>query len=520
MKTFKKISAIALTLILTLTMAVMPVSADTGKPIPKSVASGQNFTLMVDADGNIWACGNNEWAQFGTGTDDTDGSARIIKTPFTNVKKVSASNGLSPYDGGIMNNQEDKSSGHGMALLENGDLYVFGNNGLWQHGRGNDDYSTHEEPYQVMRNVKTMGCGATSSYALTNDGVLYEWGVIVSRAGGRQLALGKPAEVCRDVKDMAVGENQVIFIKNDGTVWGFGAQDKYALGNGKSKGITTAPVKILDKKCKSVAVGKCHGLAVTEKGSLYGWGWNVAGQVRSYKKGEFVKKPVYLRGSVKSVSACDRASYYIKTDNTLWGMGNNYDYQMTGTNSETSRVKPVKILSNVKMVSAGYKHAFAIQRDGDMYAWGNNFNNQLGIGAHGLPYYNKSVNKYTYHALSSKPKLAGLSAKKWTAPKFTNIEKVSSTKVKLNWTSVANAQGYEIVGVVNRTLDKQQEYVPYIIKKVSLKGRTYTTFNPKEKKFSTGEQMDFVGYRIRAYKKVNRTTYYTNWSDIYFADVI
>lgn len=193
---------------------------------------------------------------------------------------------------------------------------------------------------------------------------------------------------------------------------------------------------------------------------------------------------------------------------------------MIGTSGEPSRVKPVKILTNVKMVSAGYKHAFAVQRDGDMYAWGNNYNDQLGIGAHGLPYYNKSVNKYTYHAAVSKPRKAGLSASKWKGPAYTGVQKESSTKVKLSWTPATNAAGYEIVGVVKRNLDGQQEYVPYTIKKVTLKGRTYTTFNPKEKVFTSGEQMDFVGYRIRAYKKIGHTTYYTNWSDIYFANVV
>lgn len=245
MKMFKKISTIVLTMAMVLTMTVTPVNASA--PMPKSVAAGINFTLMVDAGGNMWACGNNQWAQFGSGTDDIDASARIIKTPFSNVKKVAASNGLSPYDGGIMNNQEDKSSGHGMVLLENGDLYVFGNNGLYQHGRGNKDYSTHEEPYLVMRNVKDMACGATSSYALTNDGVLYMWGMVVSRGSNLMKALDKPSEVAKNVKAVAAGENHVIFIKNDGTVWGFGAQDKYALGDGVSKGMTKYPVKILDK---------------------------------------------------------------------------------------------------------------------------------------------------------------------------------------------------------------------------------------------------------------------------------
>lgn len=61
-----------------------------------------------------------------------------------------------------------------MAILNDGSLYAWGQNGEGQLGDGTT--TERQLPVKVLYNVKAVACGAGHTMAILNDGSLYAWG--------------------------------------------------------------------------------------------------------------------------------------------------------------------------------------------------------------------------------------------------------------------------------------------------------------------------------------------------------
>ena len=81
---------------------------------------------------------------------------------------------------------------------------------------------------------------------------------------------------------------------------------------------------------------------------------------------------------------CIRDSYkhtmLIKTDGSLWGMGWNNAGQL-GNGSTSNSLVPIKIVeSNVRAIALGHTHSLFLKTDGSLWGMGQNGSGQLGDG--------------------------------------------------------------------------------------------------------------------------------------------
>lgn len=275
-------------------------------------------------------------------------------------------------------------SGHGIALLEDGTLKMWGR--------------VEARAGLPSGRFKAVSAGDDFTLALTEDGVVKGWG---------ELSYGHnafPADL-KGVKAMAAGSHHFAALKEDGTValWGIQGYDTVtAAGFSHVKSITAGdqetaalledgtivvlgthrygihlfqhPATYYDDaywendtwtpeeeritpslmNVRAVVAGSRHALALKEDGSVVGWGRNDAHQI---------DVPAGL-SHVKAVAAGYDFSLALKEDGTVAAWGRNWKAQLDIPGG----------LTHVKAVAAGGYHALALKEDGTVVAWGDSAN--------------------------------------------------------------------------------------------------------------------------------------------------
>ena len=184
------------------------------------IAAGNAHSLFIKADGSLWAVGQNNKGQLGTG--DVNSRATPVKVVDGGVSAVSA---------GVE---------HSLFVKEDGTLWGMGSNERGAIGTGNAD-DVHV-PVQILDGVKDVASFNHHTLILKNDGSLWSTGnnylgqLGVGGAGGASDKFSDPfdkrapVQVVGDgVRSIAVGESNSFFIKDDGSLWGFGSNG--LLGN-------------------------------------------------------------------------------------------------------------------------------------------------------------------------------------------------------------------------------------------------------------------------------------------------
>jgi hypothetical protein len=142
-----------------------------------------------------------------------------------------------------------------------------------------------------------------------------------------------------------------------------------------------------------IAAGASHGLVAISDGSLWGWGYNVNGQVGDgtyTERDSAVLVAPYPCGGGESpsdtvaVAAGYNFSVAVDVTGHVWTWGDNLPYGQLGNGGDNNgELAPSLItgVSNVVSVAAGYQHALALRSDKKVFAWGDNSDYQLGIGS-------------------------------------------------------------------------------------------------------------------------------------------
>ncbi|KAF3443904.1 hypothetical protein FNV43_RR13594 [Rhamnella rubrinervis] len=150
----------------------------------KLIAVGAFHNLALQEDGTLWAWGNNEYGQLGTG--DTQPRSQPIP-----VQGLSGLNLVDIAAGGW----------HSTALTEEGEVYGWGRGEHGRLGFGDNDKSSKMLPQKVQlltgEDIVQVSCGGTHSVALTRDGRMFSFGRgDHGRLGyGRKVTTGHPMEV-------------------------------------------------------------------------------------------------------------------------------------------------------------------------------------------------------------------------------------------------------------------------------------------------------------------------------------
>ncbi|KAJ3072817.1 putative E3 ubiquitin-protein ligase herc4 [Podochytrium sp. JEL0797] len=188
----------------------------------KQVSCGSRFSVVLTTCGKVLSFGSNEYGQLGHSFE----SKKSTKPKLVKFMPVPRITHALPKIVSIAS-----GSRHSLLLSEDGSVWSFGDNSLFQLAFGRSVPVSHgaaliPELYGVP--IKKIVCGGAFSMALTSSGTVYSWGS--NTAGqlghGSRVDTHVPTTISKlsGVVDICAGENHCIAIDSNGKcfVWGSG----------------------------------------------------------------------------------------------------------------------------------------------------------------------------------------------------------------------------------------------------------------------------------------------------------
>lgn len=343
-----------------------------------SVAAGSRHSLALTAGGVPLAWGLNASGQLGVGATDL-WIADPALVPLSRVKALAA---------GML---------HSLFLVDTGEVLAAGTGDAIGQASPGPQLSPAPVGGPAASGRRAVVAGGRTSAAVGADGAVLAWG---DNSSG-QLCLGTlvpsstpipmPAALaCAPVAgglSIDGGAGSTVLLRADGTVWSTGNNGQGQLG----LGAPSPPVFGLSEQggeSIAVALGDHFGLRLNADGTVSAWGRNAEGQLGL---GDLVDRhaPTQIPGfsGVVMVSAARRHALALKSDGSVWAWGSNGAGQLgTGLVGGVSAT-PVQVMASAgspllgaKAISAGSEHSIAHLVDGTIATWGGNRSCELGRG--------------------------------------------------------------------------------------------------------------------------------------------
>nr|CAD7426419.1 unnamed protein product [Timema monikensis] len=164
------------------TQIILPVSKEV-----VDVACGSHHTLALTRDGEVYAWGQNNCGQVGSGMSTNQSAPRKVNSGVGGKKVVSIACGQTSS----------------MAVMENGEVYGWGYNGNGQLGLGNTVNQLNPSRVTNLHGVVVtkIVCGYAHSMAVSDVGCLYVWGAnSYGQLGtGNKTNISVPVQVGTDI---------------------------------------------------------------------------------------------------------------------------------------------------------------------------------------------------------------------------------------------------------------------------------------------------------------------------------
>ncbi len=340
----------------TTTNRAAPVTVVVTGSTPVALAAGFTHSLLLDADGNVRASGNNYSAQ--AGAVDTKQLSTFTRVGGLNdVRAIAAGRDLSlavdvGSAGSLWGNNASGELGDAQATMRSTAGFVMG-----------------------LDQVKSVAAGAAHSLAVREDGSLWGWGAnIMGELGDEAASRSVPAVIAGNgnVVSAAARGFVSLVVLADGSVLAFGDNEDGQLGDGTTGFMRAQPKPVLGLSgVASVALGGRHALALKRDGTVWTWGNNRLGQLGDATTISRLK-PVQVKGLTGIVSIAAGVYHSLAVDDRgklwQWGFG------------ETEETTPVQVtgIGPVADAAAGYGFSLARTPDGRVCSWGANFLGQLG----------------------------------------------------------------------------------------------------------------------------------------------
>jgi alpha-tubulin suppressor-like RCC1 family protein len=393
-------------------------------PSVRQISAGSNHNLALDADGQVWAWGDNAYGQLGDGT--TTGRSTPAPVPgLPPIAKISAGlnavsslaldtdgriwawgwNGLGQLGDGTTTDRHTPvlvpmpetmvdvlaSDAFTVALGESGTAYAWGVNNFGQLGDGTMDQRLTPVPVVTPPGVQlsSVAAGATFAMAVDDEGQAWAWGSnnqghlgdgTVAQRSTPGLVLGLP-----EVTALDAGDGHALALDTAGGLWSWGGNSDGQLGDRSVSRRTAATRTQPMPAVATLSAGDEHSLALADDGSVWAWGSNFVGQLGD---GTLIPRgtPQPVPGLV-GASAVDAGTLHglAVVGGAVLAWGGNHEGQL-GDGTSTGRPSPTPVVglpagNPVTAVSAGYGHSTALLADGTVWAWGANTIGQLGDGS-------------------------------------------------------------------------------------------------------------------------------------------
>lgn len=248
----------------------------------------------------------------------------------------------------------------------------------------------------IVWNFVKMMSGRYHTLALTSDGTVYSWGynidgqqgdgtttrVLTPKVVGGALSGKKIVDIATSYSDgsYALTDEGLIY------VWGLGGN--YQLGNGStsrqtSPVLATMPTLEANEKFITISAGYYSAGAVTNQGRVYVWGDKSNHRLGLGSNSGTQNTPTLLTGlngiNIKQLNLGRFSGAAVTNDGAVyvWGDGS---YGGLGLGNTTNQSTPVLLdsLSNIKQIAVGYYYMVAIDNSGQVYTWGNGDAGRLG----------------------------------------------------------------------------------------------------------------------------------------------
>ncbi|TXI10810.1 MAG: hypothetical protein E6Q68_07420, partial [Polynucleobacter sp.] len=191
--------------------------------------------------------------------------------------------------------------------------------------------------------------------------------------------------------DVGIGFSHTLALRTDGTIWAWGDNVYGQLGQG---GATTTPnitpTQVgTDTDWVKISVGTYHNVALKSDGTLWVWGDNTYGQHGDGTTGAPVTSPIQVGTDTDWVDV-EAKSYMVggkKSDGTLWTWGLNTNGQLGHGNTTSPVATPTQVGTDTDwdLLSMGGLGTAGIKTDGTLWVWGSNLYGQQGNGATSSP---------------------------------------------------------------------------------------------------------------------------------------
>jgi alpha-tubulin suppressor-like RCC1 family protein len=334
------------------------------------VSAGEKHSLVLHADGTVWAFGNNEFGQLG----DSTTQARLTPTQVEGLSDVVA---------------VAASARHSLALRSDGTVHSWGDDTLGQLGNGPGSASAVPAPVPGLTGVVAIAAGELHSVALRNDGAVLVWGDNSAGQLGESTNPTEPAPLelttVTGVVAVGAGAHHSLAVLGGGTIRAWGTNTAGQLGLGHSDPVSS-PGEVLNVSLGvAVHAGPLgeHSFARESSGSLWAWGPNSIGNLGLGTSSPFeaTPQPPTALSSAVSFSSGQDFTLALLSDGSVSSVGANGVGQL-GDGTQDDRTTPASVgdLADIIQVSAGAAHGMALGRDGTVYVWGDNSDGQLGDG--------------------------------------------------------------------------------------------------------------------------------------------
>jgi alpha-tubulin suppressor-like RCC1 family protein len=315
-----------------------------------AVAAGNQHSVALSGDGHVLTWGGNTYGQLGNGTFESSFIPIYVlnddNLPFENVIAIAS------------------GTNHVLLLTENNDLWAWGKN---ENGQLADNTPTaYNRPIHVTglpsNRIIQIAAGDAHSMVLLDNGEIWSWG---DNSFG-QLGLGGivssmiPAQVLQEngnpltnIVAIAAGDFHSLALSDDGYIWAFGNNQDGQLGNGSTVNLSK-PAKVQHPENGKplseiiyITAGSSHSLAIQNNDVIWAWGDNKFGQL-----GDGTQLKQILPKTINSndlhtdqVLTMDAGKQHtVLHTGEVWAWGANYSFQL-GTGTPNGSLLPIQTRS-------------------------------------------------------------------------------------------------------------------------------------------------------------------------------
>ena len=326
----------------------VPIKNDffTEKSPIKQIVLGWSHSIILMENDDLYVFGRNREGQLGL--NDNLHRNRPIRNDFFKGKGSIKHVALGVH--------------HSMVLMDNGDLYVFGNNWKGQLGIG-----------FKAANLDAVGVVGPNDIMSRNRPIRNDF--FTDKGSIKEIALS--------------GEHSMILMENgDLYVFGYNQSGQLGLNDIVNR---ISPIRndfFTDKgSIKQIVLGIIYSMVLMENDDLYVFGNNGFGQLGlndNLKRNRPIRNDFFKdKGSIKYIVLGGWHSMVLMDNGDLYVFGNNWKGQL-GLNDNLDRNRPIrndffKEKGPIKQIVLGEFDSMILMENGDLYVFGNNEYGQLGL---------------------------------------------------------------------------------------------------------------------------------------------